>query len=150
MRILPRKGRDSTMLVSALGTYIEPKPASRIVRTIPGARVRWHYGVVLDGIAVVVPRAEASRLAAVSGVAEVYPSVTYHSLLDRSPQLIGAPAMWGSDLSTAGEGMKIGIIDEGVDQTHPFFNPAGYTMPAGYPKGNTAYTTAKVIVALRA
>jgi subtilisin family serine protease len=121
--------------------------ASRIVRTIPGARVRWHYGVVLDGMAVVVPRGEASRLAAVSGVAEVYPSVTYHSLLDRSPQLIGAPTMWGSDLSTAGEGMKIGVIDEGVDQTHPFFNPAGYTMPAGYPKGNTAYTTAKVIVA---
>ena len=121
--------------------------ASRIVRTIPGATVRWHYGVVLDGIAVVVPRADAGRLASVPGVAEVYPSVTYHSLLDRSPQLIGAPAMWGPDLATAGQGIKIGIVDEGVDQTHPFFNPAGYTMPAGYPKGNTAYTTAKVIVA---
>ena len=121
--------------------------ASRIVRTIPGSTVRWHYGVVLDGIAVVVPRAEASRLASVPGVAEVYPSVTYHSLLDRSPQLIGAPAMWGPDLATAGQGMKIGIVDEGIDQSHPFFNPAGYTMPAGYPKGNTAYTTAKVIVA---
>ena len=43
--------------------------------------------------------------------------------------------------------MKIAIIDEGIDQTHPFFSPAGYTMPAGYPKGQTAYTTAKVIVA---
>ncbi len=121
--------------------------ASRIVGTIPGASVSWHYSVVLDGIAVVVPRAEAGRLASVPGVAEVYPSVTYHTLLDRSPELIGAPAMWGPDLSTAGQGIKIGIIDEGVDQTHPFFNPAGYTMPAGYPKGNTAYTTAKVIVA---
>ncbi|HVN61312.1 MAG TPA: S8 family serine peptidase [Gaiellaceae bacterium] len=121
--------------------------ASRIVRTIPGSSVRWHYGVVLDGIAVVVPRAEAARLASVPGVAEVYPSVTYHSLLDRSPQLIGAPAMWGPDLATAGQGIKIGIVDEGIDQTHPFFDPAGYTMPAGYPKGNTAYTTAKVIVA---
>ncbi len=119
----------------------------RIVRTIPDARVRWHYGVVLDGIAVVVPRADAARLASMPGVAEVYPSVTYHSLLDRSPQLIGAPAMWGTDLSTAGQGIKIGVVDEGVDQTHPFFDPAGYTMPAGYPKGNTAYTTAKVIVA---
>ena len=43
--------------------------------------------------------------------------------------------------------MKIAIIDEGIDQRHPFFSPAGYTMPAGYPKGQTAYTTAKVIVA---
>ena len=120
---------------------------SRIVRTIPGASVRWHYSVLLDGMAVVVPRAEAGLLASIPGVAEVYPSVTYHSLLDRSPELIGAPAMWGPTLATAGQGLKIGIIDEGVDQTHPFFNPAGYTMPAGYPKGNTAYTTAKVIVA---
>ena len=120
---------------------------ARIVRAIPGATVRWHYGVVLDGIAVVVPRADVARLRSVPGVAEVYPSVTYHALLDRSPQLIGAPAMWGADLSTAGQGIKIGIVDEGIDQSHPFFNPAGYTMPAGYPKGNTAYTTAKVIVA---
>ncbi len=120
---------------------------SRIVRTIPDASVRWHYSVLIDGMAVVVPRAEAGLLASIPGVAEVYPSVTYHSLLDRSPELIGAPAMWGPDLATAGQGLKIGIIDEGVDQTHPFFNPAGYTMPAGYPKGNTAYTTAKVIVA---
>ena len=31
--------------------------------------------------------------------------------------------------------MKIAIIDEGIDQTHPFFSPAGYTMPAGLPQG---------------
>ena len=43
--------------------------------------------------------------------------------------------------------MKIGIIDDGVDQRHPYFSPAGYTMPPGFPKGQTAYTTAKVIVA---
>ena len=43
--------------------------------------------------------------------------------------------------------MKIGIIDDGLDQTHPYFSPVGYTMPPGFPKGQTAYTTAKVIVA---
>ena len=47
----------------------------------------------------------------------------------------------------AGNGIKIGIIDDGIDQKHPFFNPSGYTMPPGFPKGNTTYTTAKVIVA---
>ncbi len=39
------------------------------------------------------------------------------------------------------------MIDDGIDQTHPYFDPAGYTMPAGYPRGQQAYTTAKVIVA---
>src|SRR5262249_5757002 len=38
-------------------------------------------------------------------------------------------------------------IDDGIDQSHAYFSPVGYTMPPGYPKGQTAYTTAKVIVA---
>ena len=56
-------------------------------------------------------------------------------------------ALRSSTLADGGAGIKIGIIDDGVDQTHPFFDPAGYAMPAGFPKGQTAYTTAKVIVA---
>ncbi len=55
--------------------------------------------------------------------------------------------LWGPTLATAGQGMKIGVIDEGVDQTHPFLSPAGFTMPANYPLGNKSFTTAKVIVA---
>ena len=58
-----------------------------------------------------------------------------------------AAATWQTGLTNQGDGMKIGIIDDGVDQTHPYFSPAGYTMPAGFPKGQAAYTTAKVIVA---
>ena len=80
--------------------------------------------------------ADLARLAATPGVAKVWPNVAYRPLLDRSPQLIGAPKMWGSDLQHAGNGVKIGILDDGLDQSHPFFYPAGFTMPAGFPKGN--------------
>ena len=52
---------------------------ARIVRTIPGAHVSWHYGVALNGIAVVVHRSELARLGRVPG-ATVWPTVTYHSL----------------------------------------------------------------------
>ncbi|HEY1365661.1 MAG TPA: S8 family serine peptidase [Gaiellaceae bacterium] len=119
----------------------------RVEAAIPGARVRWHYSVVLDAIAVVVPRAQLARLAEVPGVARVYPSYRYHALLDHTVKLIGAPTVWGPTLATAGNGIKIGIIDDGVDQTHPFFDPSGFTYPAGFPKGNRAFTTPKVIVA---
>jgi subtilisin family serine protease len=119
---------------------------ARIQAAIPSAEVHWRYGVVLNGMAVVVPRSQLGRLTAMHG-ATVWPSVTYHALLNRTPQLIGAPTVWGPTLSTAGNGMKIAILDDGVDQTHVFFDPSGYTYPAGFPKGNTAYTTAKVIVA---
>jgi subtilisin family serine protease len=122
--------------------------AAQIVDTIPGARVTWRYQVVLDGLAVLLPRTELARLASVPGVAKVWPSLTYRPLLDRSPRLIGADQLWGAPgFTTAGNGIKIGIIDDGVDQAHPFFNPSGYTMPSGFPKGDAAYTTAKVIAA---
>jgi len=121
--------------------------AARIRAALPVAQTRWHYDVVLNGFAVVVPRDQVDRLAQIPGVARVWPTYSYHSLLDRTPQLIGAPTVWGPTLGTAGEGMKIGIIDDGIDQTHPFFSPTGYTYPAGFPKGQTAYTTPKVIAA---
>ena len=122
--------------------------ASRIVRTIRGARVRWRYSVVLDGLAVVVPRASLQALSRIAGVATVYPSYSLHARLDRSPELIGADQLWGlPSFSTAGNGLKIGILDQGIDRSHPFFNPAGYVYPPGFPKGNAVYTTPKVIVA---
>jgi subtilisin family serine protease len=121
--------------------------AARVARAIPGSFVRWRYGVVVNGFALVVPADEQSRLASVPGVAAVYPSVRYHPLLDRTPAQIGAPTLWGPTLATAGEGIKIGILDDGIDQTHQFFDPSGFTMPAGFPKGQLRYTTSKVIVA---
>jgi subtilisin family serine protease len=149
--------------------------AERIRRRVPGSGIRWRYRIVLDALAVVVPSDEIAALRGVPGVRDVYPSARFRALAsDVQPLLparqaahpdgraqgsgvadtvsetgaaIGAPALWGPDLATAGQGIKIGIIDDGVDQTHPFFDPTGYEMPAGFPKGNTAYTTAKVIVA---
>jgi subtilisin family serine protease len=120
---------------------------ARLRRAVPEARVRWRYEVVLDGLAVLAPSGSAKAIAALPGVAAVYPSVRYQRSLFRSPDVIGAPQVWGSTLATAGQGIKIGIIDDGIDQTHPFFSPSGLTMPAGFPKGQRAYTTAKVIVA---
>jgi subtilisin family serine protease len=120
---------------------------ARIERAIPSAQVRWRYSVVVNGLAVVVPSSQAERLARVPGVARVYANVRYRARLDRTPGQIGATTLWGTDLALGGDGQKIGIIDDGVDQTHPFFDPRGYSPPAGFPKGQTAFTTAKVIVA---
>ena len=121
---------------------------SRITAQFPGARFGWRYSVVLNGFSVRLPRAEADRLAAMDGVARVWPSLRYRPLLDRSVKLIKANAIYGvPGAPTTGQGMKIGIVDDGIDASHPFFNPAGYAMPPGFPKGVASQTTAKVIVA---
>ena len=131
--------------------------AARLSVAIPTARVNWHYSVALDGVSVVLPASELGRLRALPG-ATVWPNVTYHALADTpasiaaatadpGPALIGATALWGQNLATAGQGLKIGIIDDGIDQAHPYFKPSGFSYPAGFPKGSTAFTTPKVIVA---
>jgi subtilisin family serine protease len=119
---------------------------ARIATAIPQSHIRWHYSVVVDGLAVSLPGSQLHRLSTIPG-ATVWPSVTYHEQLDRTPKLIGAPTVWGPTQATAGNGIKIGILDDGLDQSHVFFSPANFSYPAGFPKGQTAYTTPKVIVA---
>jgi subtilisin family serine protease len=114
---------------------------------VPDADLGWRYRLVANGFSVSVPSSQLARLRALPGVREVLPTATYAPQLDRTPQQIGAPALWGPTLDTAGQGMKIGIIDSGVDVSHPFFDPAGYTMPSGFPRGQRRFTSAKVIVA---
>jgi subtilisin family serine protease len=120
----------------------------RILERIPSAKVRWRYAVVLNGLAVALPRRDVPLLSTIPGVREVQAGSQFGVRLDRGPELIGANELWGGpSLPFAGNGVKIGVIDDGVNQAHPFFNAAGYTYPPGFPKGQTGFTTPKVIVA---
>ncbi|HWJ30729.1 MAG TPA: S8 family serine peptidase [Gaiellaceae bacterium] len=121
--------------------------SARIEQTIPSSRIRWRYRLVANGLAVVLPRTEIAKLAQVPGVAEVWPNVRYHSLATKlGPQQVGADKLWGPNFETAGNGMKIAIVDDGVEADHPYFNPNGFQYPSGFPKGQTRFATPKVIV----
>jgi subtilisin family serine protease len=124
--------------------FAQQRFEARLAREIPGAVVYRRYRIVLNGLAVSLPAAQLPRLAR---LAAVYPSTTFTGRLDRSVAMIGATSFWAAPGVDAGSGMKIAILDDGLDQSHPFFSPAAFTMPAGFPKGQAAYTTRKVIVA---
>ena len=114
---------------------------------LPAARVGWRYRLVANGFSLTLPDDDVARLGRLDGVRDVLPAGSYAPQAESTPQQIGAPAIWGQTLDTAGQGVKIGIIDSGIDPDHPYFDPAGYTMPPGFPKGQQRFTTAKVIVA---
>ena len=124
---------------------------SRLIeKTVQGADVRRHYRIVANGLAITLPSDELSLLSELPGVARVYPSYRYRATESNTSgnvSAIDAPALWNPDLSNAGQGIKIAIIDDGIDQTHPYFDPTGYIYPSGYPKGVSRYTTTKVIAA---
>ena len=118
-----------------------------LAKRVPSARVGWRYRLVANGFSISLPSTRVAELATLRGVRDVLPSATYAPQLDRTPGQIGAPVIWGPTLDSQGQGMKIGIIDSGVDASHPFFDPAGYSMPPGFPKGQQQFTSAKVIAA---
>jgi len=137
---------------------VQARAESRLRAAIPSVRIVYRYRLVADGFALVVPTRDVARLPSIRGIAKVWPNVAYHELtarrvtvrhanqLNQGPQVIGADKLWGSGLGTAGEGMKIGVIDDGIDARHVFFDPSSFSYPSGFPKGLSAKTTPKVIV----
>ena len=123
---------------------------ARIETAIPGAACAGATASSSTALAVVAPGSQARPARAVPGVDRSGRASRYHALLPRrrSPGLIGAPAVWGPTLATAGNGMKIAIIDDGLDQTHPFFDPTRLRVSGRASRRATPrYTTPKVIVA---
>ena len=121
--------------------------AARLRAAVPAASVERRYRVVLDALAVRLPVAALDRVQRLPGVAGVYPVATYHADTDTVPSLVGAVPLWGADRSTAGQGIKVGVIDDGIDAGAPFLRPAGLRAPAGFPRGQLRFTSGRVIVA---
>jgi minor extracellular serine protease Vpr len=96
---------------------------------------------------------QAAQLAAMPGVARVTPVKLYRKLLDRAVGLQKILEGWAQigGNGSAGSGVKIGIIDTGIDASHPAFADFGLQVPDGFPKVNRDVdlqnTNPKVIVA---
>jgi minor extracellular serine protease Vpr len=124
----------------------QARAVAELHAAIPQARVQERFRLLLDAVTVQLPAPKLPRLLALRPFTRVYPSLGYRLALDRSPAIIGADAVH-EQLGADGTGVKIAVVDDGIDQTNPFFDPKGLSYPPGFPKGNTAYTTPKVIVA---
>jgi minor extracellular serine protease Vpr len=124
----------------------QTRAIASIRQEIPEARVSRRYQVLVNGFAVSVPYARLPALLDAEAVRRVYPSYTYRLNLNRGPSVLGAPAF--SALTGArGDGVKVAVVDDGVDHEHPFLDPTGFSYPPGFPKGTSGSTTPKVIVA---
>jgi minor extracellular serine protease Vpr len=123
----------------------QQRAISNLRAEFPEARVSRRYQVLLNGFAVSLPYDQLPRLLA-SGIADtVYPSLRYTMSLNKGPSVIGA-AQFAGLTGARGEGVKVAVVDDGVDHEHAFLDPAGFSYPPGFPKGQGG-TSPKVIVA---
>ncbi len=107
------------------------------------ARVTSEYDVSLNAVAVQLNGTPLATIAAAPMVQSAEYNALYHPNLSESYKIINALGAWGGQAgrATAGAGIKIGDIDTGIDNLHPFFNPAGFSYPPGFPKCDAADST---------
>src|SRR5882724_3248816 len=95
-----------------------------------GGTIIANYRAAYNGIKVRIAGDRVKELAALPGVVAVRPLQIMKPDNVRGIPLIGTPAVWQS-LGLHGEGVKIAIIDTGIDYTHANFGgpgtPAAYT-----------------------
>jgi minor extracellular serine protease Vpr len=113
---------------------------------IPEAKISRRYRVLLNGFVVSVPYAQLPELLNLGIAEKVYPSYSYTMSLNKGPAVIGASQFSGLT-GARGEGIKVAVVDDGVDPEHAFLAPNGLSYPAGFPKGPGGGTSPKVIVA---
>ena len=118
-----------------------------------GAEVVASTQVVTNTLIVRIADDRVDRIAAKPGVFRVHLVQLYKPILDHALPLIRVPdalAQIGG-MSNAGAGIRIGIIDTGIDVTHPGFQDPTLPAPQGFPRANKnsdlGYTNSKIIVA---
>ncbi len=120
MALLPGSPARADGLVTLIVTFDAPPSATQL-DVLHGVTDAVHGFRAVPAAAVVAPAAAAPLLRELPGVRGVYPNTSYRSLAtpgDLATGASGASSVW-QDLGWTGEGVGIGIIDAGVDGTHP-------------------------------
>ncbi|MBY0503632.1 MAG: S8 family serine peptidase [Bryobacteraceae bacterium] len=122
-----------------------------------GGRVMSSEQDLVNAIFILASPAQAEAMRALPGVQRVERLRPMKLLANRALDLVNARGGWAritGGEANAGAGVRIGIIDSGIDHQHPAFQDSSLTAPAGFPRCGPAeigdcanWTNSKVIVA---
>ncbi|MBS1875638.1 MAG: S8 family serine peptidase [Acidobacteria bacterium] len=129
------------------------------LRTELGSRkfqVTGSVSTLANAVFVAAPKQRLEELKSLPGVKGVVLLRRRTMSLNTATQLVNAPAAWNTlgGVQNGGKGVRIAILDSGVDNTHPAFQDSSLTPPAGFPVCDSynaakcsSYTNNKIIVA---
>jgi subtilisin family serine protease len=116
---------------------------------VPQASVSGEFDVSLNAVSVKLGGATLAQVAASAMVKTAqYQGLYYPNATDPDLAIIRATDAWaqaGGSSADAGAGVKIAIVDSGIDNGHPCFSDAGY--PTQQQVGNPKFTNNKVVAA---
>jgi subtilisin family serine protease len=115
---------------------------------VAGAMVTGEFDIALNAVAVQLNGATLAQVSATPMVkAAQYQGLYYPNATDPDLALISAQQAWAlaGGSGNAGTGVKVAVVDTGIDITHPCFSDTGY--PAQTKLGSPSLTNNKVIAA---
>ncbi len=122
----------------AYRTYLAKRQAAFtdvVTAAVSRVTVQQRYDVVFNGLSMVIDRDEAELIARLPGVKKIYPDKMYYATMDASLPLVNAPALWdelgGRD--NAGSGVKVAVVDGGIQPENPMFDGTHFSFPSGFP-----------------
>jgi minor extracellular serine protease Vpr len=95
----------------------------KIERQYPSLEIKRVFRKVFSGVSVYGPRIEIEKLLKEPGVQQAEPAAVYKVSIEDSVPFIGGDDIRGlfdaNDKRLTGKGVKVGIIDTGIDYLHP-------------------------------
>jgi len=150
----PVSGRKIDFNNSAVKAYRAQLSAARndykswLRANVPQAKVTGEFDIALNAVAVQLNGATLAQVAATPLVKTAQYENLYRPIAsDPDMGLIRATDAWTATggPANAGAGVKVAIVDTGIDITHPCFSDAGF--PSRQQLGDRTFTNNKVIVA---
>ena len=157
---------DSPAAAANPAPRVHPGPEVAVARALLGQKQaplqaelrRRHFHItgstqlLLNAIYVAAAPGRLAELRALPGVRRVVFLPPLRPALDHAEQLVNTSSAWSllNGTSFAGLGIKVAVIDSGIDQTHPAFQDPELAVPPGYPicqPQDCAFTNNKIIVA---
>ncbi|HSS76067.1 MAG TPA: S8 family serine peptidase [Thermoanaerobaculia bacterium] len=123
--------------------------AARVSAAAPGAIELYRVQKVFNGIAILVSSDQIASLRALPGVRSVHPIEMDVPTNSTSVPFLGTPQVWdaisslGLGLNADGTGIRIGIIDTGIDYLHADFGGNGLAATYTADKGTTTNFTTR-------
>lgn len=134
---------------ATLASVSSEKAAFRREALAAGVRFteRRSFNTLFNGFSINIDAANRAKLARLKGVKALYPVETVARPVvtseDASPDMVAALSLTGADiaqnqLGLSGKGVKVAIVDTGIDIDHPAFGGTGTN-------GTTAFPNARIV-----